>query len=316
MARDFVPYNFTSGRYRAKLRTTYTDAFLVQKNKESEPYEFTSETPGPISRGKWIEKVWNGLSNFNGAYIWTDGTNIYYSDESSQYVLNRDTDTWVEKTWDGIDTSLFYGSYVWTDGTNIYYSIYDSGEYYNKVLNKNTGRWEEKVWNGLPDYSYYFSGFDIWTDGTDIYFSTYDGGGLNLILDKATSTWSEISIIEDVYSDEFNFYGSNSWVDGTITYIAGYSGSDAYVFNKNAHTANLKQNWSNWEGWFSNVWNDGNNIYSSDGDSQKYYDRDTDSWKDQQWAGENEIYSYGIWKDGDHVYYSYEGNNYELVANE
>jgi hypothetical protein len=312
MARDFVPYNFTSGRYRAKLRTTYTDAFLVQKNKESDPYEFTSETPGPTSRGKWIEKTWNGLSNFYGIDIWTDGTNIYYSHSDTQYVLNRETDTWIEKTWYGylMRRGGFGGSDIWTDGTNIYYS---SGSW-QYVLNQETDTWTEKEWNGLS----YFYGADVWTDGTNIYYSTYDDGGANLILDKATSTWSEISITEDVYGDEFHFYGAYTWTDGTNIYIADINGSDAYAFNKNTRIATLKQNWRDSEANFSCVWNDGNNIYASNGnDSQKYYDRDTDSWEDQEWVGEDEIYSYGIWKDGDHVYYSYSTiGNYELVANE
>ena len=51
---------------------------------------------------------------------WTDGENIYYSSGSDQYVLDKATSTWQEKTWNG--NTDFTGSYVWTDGENIYYS--------------------------------------------------------------------------------------------------------------------------------------------------------------------------------------------------
>ena len=39
MARATIPFNFTSGRYRAILRTTYTDGNYDEKHKDSEPFE-------------------------------------------------------------------------------------------------------------------------------------------------------------------------------------------------------------------------------------------------------------------------------------
>ena len=57
-------------------------------------------------------------------YIWSDGTNIYYSYGTNQYVLNGDT--WEAKTWNGL--TKFYASGIWTDGTNIYYS-YNTEQY-------------------------------------------------------------------------------------------------------------------------------------------------------------------------------------------
>lgn len=41
-----------------------------------------------VKTKEWIQKVWNGLDYFEGQYIWTDGTNIYYSNGNTQYVLN------------------------------------------------------------------------------------------------------------------------------------------------------------------------------------------------------------------------------------
>jgi hypothetical protein len=68
---------------------------------------------------------WNGNTDFSGDYIWSDGTNIYYSYEIYQKVLDKSTSTWVDKTWSGITYSgviNFSAEYVWSDGTHIYYS--------------------------------------------------------------------------------------------------------------------------------------------------------------------------------------------------
>ncbi len=58
----------------------------------------------------------------HGFSIWTDGTNIYYSSDSIQRVLNKSTSTWSTKSWSGLTN--FDGRYIWTDGDNIYYFIY------------------------------------------------------------------------------------------------------------------------------------------------------------------------------------------------
>lgn len=65
----------------------------------------------------WESMNWKGLSNFYGSNIWTDGDNIYYSDNSNQYVLDKSTRTWTPKTWNGI--SSFSGKLIWKDGDNI-----------------------------------------------------------------------------------------------------------------------------------------------------------------------------------------------------
>ena len=71
-----------------------------------------------IDGDTWEPKTWNGLTGFYGQYIWTDGTNTYYSNSSKQYVLNGDT--WKSKTWTGLTT--FDGRDIWTDGSNYYHS--------------------------------------------------------------------------------------------------------------------------------------------------------------------------------------------------
>ncbi len=125
--------------------------------------------------------------------LWTDGNNLYYSLGDSQYVLNKETSTWEEKTWNGLER--LNGLNIWSDGENIYYSEGIS----QYVLNKETSTWEEKTWNGLE----YFNGLDIWSDGENIYLaSTY-------VLNKETSTWEGClgsMVILDEWTDGINIY--------------------------------------------------------------------------------------------------------------
>ena len=80
----------------------------------------------------WNTKTWNGYTSIYGTYIWTDGENIYYSRDTSQYVLNKETSTWTTKTWNGYTS--FSANDIWTDGENIYRSNGSS----QRVLNKDT----------------------------------------------------------------------------------------------------------------------------------------------------------------------------------
>lgn len=56
-------------------------------------------------------KTWNGLRSFDGRDVWSNLTNIFYSDNNKHYVLDP-----VSSTWYRIDLGLnFYGRDVWTD---------------------------------------------------------------------------------------------------------------------------------------------------------------------------------------------------------
>ena len=107
----------------------------------------------------WSAITWIGLAKPKG--IRTDGTDIYSSSGSDQYVLNKSTHTWSAITWTGLTD--FYGYNIWTDGTDIYYSSYLN----HYILDKTMHTWSAITWTGLTD----FYGSDIWTDGTDIYYS-------------------------------------------------------------------------------------------------------------------------------------------------
>ena len=91
-------------------------------------------------------------------YVWTDGTNTYYSYYTSQYVIKNGKLEGMK--WEGM-TNFNRGSMgIWTNGKNIYYT--SDGMHY--VLRGNT--WVEKELNVDPFYS---SG--VWTDGTNYYHS-------------------------------------------------------------------------------------------------------------------------------------------------
>lgn len=159
---------------------------------------------------QWEIKTWNGVENPNPGYIWTDGTNIYYSDTTNNYVLNKETSTWETKTWNGLSTTLRANA-IWTDGTNIYFSMSNS----HYILDVETSAWLPTSWGGTTSLigSFYVSssmrGWDrnyFWTDGVNLYNSS---SGKNAILlpttakiyqrvsNGSSNEWVEVSEIQD-----------------------------------------------------------------------------------------------------------------------
>lgn len=232
---------------------------------------------------KWIKKTWNGLTNFNPDYIWTDGTDIYYSDNNSQYVLDKATSTWVEKTWNGLTS--FMGKQVWTDGTDMYYSV-DS---FHFVLDKSTSTWVDKTWKGFTG----FVGSEIWTDGTDVYSSR---GSYQYVLDKSTSTW-----IKKTWNGLTSFGASSIWTDGTNIYYS-YPGDTHCVLDKSTST------WTPIT-WNINIagikiWTDGTDIYYSNDSEQYVLNKSTSTWIPKTWEGLTNFSGNDIWTDGTNIYYN------------
>ena len=284
--------------------------------------------------GSIDQKKWSGIVYMHGYYIWTDGEDIYYSYNTTQYVLDKTTLTWSIKTWSGLTN--FNGLSVWTDGENIYYSN-GSSQY---VLDKLTSTWTDKTWLGLTT----FYGHNIWTDGENIYYSQ---GSAKYVLDKTTSTWSTKTWTglsnmsgaktwtdgENIYYSDgrtqkvlnkststwtdktwlglTSFNGSDVWTDGKDTYYS--NNSDQYVLNKSASAWSTKT-WTglnNMSGEY--VWTDGEDIYYSCNTTQKILNKKTSTWIDKNWVGA----PFGadrncIWTDGENVYYSYNSDQYVL----
>jgi len=246
----------------------------------------------------WTSKTWWGLASFHGTYIWTDGENIYYSNNSYQYVLDKATLTWTSKTWNGL--TKFFGQYIWTDGENIYYSgDFDSDQY---VLNKSTSTWTQKTWSGYIS----INGRAVWADGENIYYSS---GSAQYVLDKATSTW-----IEKTWSGLMDFGGNLVWTDGENIYYS-YNAKQ-YVLDKTTSAWSEKA-WSGLTSFNgSDVWTDGENIYCSKGSYGQYVlDKATLTWTSKTWNGLTSFIGEHIWTDGENIYYSESSTQYVLNKN-
>ena len=134
---------------------------------------------------KFVSKTWN-KNIMSGTYIWTYNGNKYYSNRTnSQYVLNKETGEWEDKTWNGFTNLL--GTHIWTDGLNVYHT--SSSTTYK--LNPQTDTWELFQWTGsnIPEYGEY-----IWTDGADVYYSNSNKTpDINYKLNRDTLAWEDIT---------------------------------------------------------------------------------------------------------------------------
>ena len=265
------------------------------------------------SLSSFEEKTWNGLTNFYANCIWTDGTNIYYSYGSEQYVLNQETSTWEVTEWGKRlenGASMFYpqGDYIWINKTTntIYYS-HDDEQY---VLNKNTMEWETMVWYGLTN----FNADDIWTDGQNVYCSSNFNSSEQYVLNQETSTWEEktwnglTNLLADcIWTDGINIYYSN----GEIHYVLDITTSTWTSIAFNVSFNGMQ------------VWTDGKNTYLTltnrlNGEVSHYIlEKSSSTWLSKSWNNlpsslqttydDQAIY---FWTDGTNIYYS---NGYVLV---
>ena len=259
--------------------------------------DWVADVISRTSSDTWIAKDWGELVPIYGYYIWTDGTDIYFSYGTAHYVFNKQTSTWVTKTWYGLTD--FKGNYVWTDGDSIYYSN-GSKQY---VLDKLTSTWTPKTWSGLTS----FDGSDVWTDGTDIYYSF----NKQRVLNKQTSTWET-----KTWYGLTNPNGKAIWKDGDSIYYS--SGSKQYVLDKTTSTWTAKT-WSgltSFDGRY--VWTDGNTFYISNYSQQYVLDKSTSTWTPKTWYGMdsslNNFTADWIWSDGNKIYFSWTNTyQYELL---
>ncbi len=258
---------------------------------------------------------WNGLTEFFGDYVWTDGQNVYYSFGPEQYVLNKETSTWEEKNWSEYIPNLS-GIDMWTDGQNLYGVdgyIFDNKLCYNHyVLNKSTSTWEQTVFYGLDNASS-FSGINIWTDGQNVYYSY--GPSEQYVLNKETSTWEA-----KIWNGFTDFAGSDVWTDGQNIYCSE-SKDNQYVLNKETSTWEEK-NWIFEKDRFYiyGVWTDGQDIFSFsntiNGTECYVLEKQTSTWKFLLTLNlENMDYAFSpeyIWSDGTNYFYSQQSDQFIL----
>ena len=226
------------------------------------------------------EHPWSGI-NVYGLGVWSDGKNIYYSNSSSQYVLDKETSIWNQKTWKGLTS--FYGQDVWSDGENIYYS----NEGVQKVLVKNSDTWNDKTWNGYTKPY----GRCIWTDGNNIYTSF---GGSQYVLDKTTSTWNK-----KIWKGVSWFYGDHIWqVNGKIFLDFGYTldGDNFKSFNMTLYEGMSSD--------YPYIWTNGKDYFYSDNSLHCILDKTTFTWYKINWNDLKYFESDDIWTDGENIYCS------------
>ena len=246
--------------------------------------------------GTWELVDWSKPNN--GEDIWTDGTNVYYSNNRTHYVLQGDT--WVDKTWNGfMDFGIlypaidsFYGAYgkgIWTDGTNIYYS-YDE---HQAVIQDDT--WVKKTWNGTND----FCGYYVWTDGTNTYLSgRLSGKTYHYVLQG--DTWASKS-----WGGTNYFTAKDIWTDGENFYIS--IGSSHYVLQGNTW---VEKTWNGLTTFNADdIWTDGKNIYHG-----LDYVLNGDTWEPTTFVGSSDLeFERGfIWTNGGNVYFTRYSKTYIL----
>lgn len=108
----------------------------------------------------WSNKTWTGpiaQMSFNGAEVWTDGTDIYISGGSAyQYVLDRTTGVWSNKTWNGFNP----GSNICNVNGEIWYIV--NGRV--RKLDKATSTWSAE--SSFTGWNASSAGYDyLWYDG-------------------------------------------------------------------------------------------------------------------------------------------------------
>lgn len=271
----------------------------------------------------WENKQWN--VRISGKYIWTDGTNVYYSEGTKQYKLNDSTLTWTEQTWTGLTD--FYGSYIWTDGTDIYFSEasrqyklvgtdwfkqtwtglgelygdgiwkYNDSIYYSRAksqykLNKNTINWSSIDWGNLDS----FQGYDIWYFNDKVYCSyniTHTSRYAHYVLDTSTT---DVKWKRKYWVNYKSFDGENIWTDGNNVFAGGYR------LNGNEVASVKSITWSNIPDNFDpiNIWHIGDTTYYSNGTIHKIINEDTTSFDNfTEWKGLSNFDGKDIWKDID-----------------
>lgn len=266
------------------------------------------------NKDTWEVKTWNTYSDFTYGHIWTDGENVYCSNDGNgrydvivnQYVLNKDTGDWEPKTWNwDVENVLFSGA-AWSYGGNIYCNAYiktgGSATPAYFMLNKETNTWSLTTFDGLR-----FNKNLVFTDGENTYAS--DGTTL-YILNKDTDMWDVWK--ETIWNESFSFNGVYLWADrGNIYYSNGTTRE--YVLNKETNIWEPKIWYGYTDLWRAYIWSDGNNVYCSEDSTYQYVlNRETDTWEPKTWNGYSNFTPIYMWTDGENIYRS-EGNNKHYV---
>lgn len=254
---------------------------------------------------QWVPVTWESPGNI--LWMWTDGSNLYFSRDSSQYKYNKLTSTWESVSWnvDNLD-----GSQIWNDGSDVYYLYYSSsgiGTRNSYKLNKSTNTWESITF--LPGtIDDIFGGSVVVINGTSYHL----GANANYKLNKSTLTWEQFYTWNNV-----NFVTHSVWTDGEKYYATGLPS----ITSSSSTTYELVgDEWvsKTWNGlnprYGTCIWTDGHNVYYSHESDQYILDKSTSTWIPITWTGlTNFDGSYTILFDGIVYFYNNGSNVYELL---
>lgn len=247
------------------------------------------------------EVTFNGDTRIYGPNVWYMDGEVYFSQDTRHYILDKETRTWNKVTWNGV--SSFDGNYVWTDGLTYYYS--KSTIHY--VLDKETSTWSKKVWNNCST----FFGSSVWSIGENLYMISSSNGCY--IFNKETKDWN----IKDWKGFAPDHAGV--WTDGT-NYYYSYK-DDQYVFNQVTGIWEEKT-WYGLTSFYSgSIFVVNGNAYYSNGNDQYMLNKETDTWEVKNWIGltwsggaPKNIYGSSVWTDGTNVYYTSNGDVNYLIT--
>lgn len=131
-----------------------------------------------------VQTEWN--ISITGNYVWHFGDDVCYSNGKTHYILDKQTNTWEETSWNGLST--FYGKYIRNMGGTFYYL--DGKNQY--TLNADTKTWVSDPW--LMDDTKLSSKIynqHIWQYHNDFY-SLF--GGVCVVFNLDTHTLSRVTV--------------------------------------------------------------------------------------------------------------------------
>jgi len=260
-----------------------------------------------INSSYWTPVTWKGLTNFDGKYVWSDGTNIYYSSGSSQYVLNRSNNTWSTKTWSGTTVQLD-GSYIWYNPYSNDW-IYSNG---STQLAFNGSTWEETAFTQTGGGAASFTGSTIWYNGTSNSLRAYRAGGTNYRLGGSRIWYTLTSTGWPAMSKSYLWYPHDFATEGKTYYSRTATGYQGVIENEKYSSIS----WGSvkpYQGAY--VWHSANHTYYSYNGNNYVLNDDKTAWLLTYWAGLNGVSldASHIWHDGSNTYYSYGTTHLKLV---
>lgn len=265
------------------------------KDTDLKPEPSKPEMPDNSSSYQWVPTTFNGSNNIIGRFVWTDGTDYYYSramlDSDIQLKLNRETNTWEIKTWAGCNS--FDGEDVWTDGTDTYLSLYNSktSKYEHYILRDN--KWVTQSWNYTK-----FTGSNIWNSNTYVFYCND-----TVQIAMKNGKWLNAA---SAFTGLDSFFGSEVWTDGTTFY---YSFIDQqYKLNGWAWEPITWNGITNEDMEGNMIWTDGECMYHSLNEQQYKINTETLTLEAVNWTGlerENSgLCGADVWTDGINIYFS------------